>query len=70
MNNINDLLCTVLAFFALLIAVVITANGDFEEEQRKAEEYCYNVENGVWPDFEGSYKKECKKVLDERKANL
>lgn len=66
MNNTKQFFFTVFVAVVILAALSITANADFDEEERAAAEYCYNVQNGVWPDFNGTYKKECKKPLDER----
>lgn len=43
----------------VLVAVIIVGNQDkraLEEEQRR---YCNNVSQGVWPDYKGTFKKEC-----------
>lgn len=49
----------------VILAVVIVLTGivglmDFNDEVLSAEIYCQNVKDGVWPDYEAIYHKECK----------
>jgi len=61
----------------LIVAAVVALFGivgHFDYEDAKAEEalYCSNVKNGVWPDYEGTYKNFCEideKALDVAEAS-
>lgn len=51
-----------IAALLIIMAVFVGIVGgfDYEDEVLKAEVYCANVHSGIWPDYEGSYRKECK----------
>lgn len=56
------------ALLALLLLMGVVGRMDYEDEQAQAALYCDNVRNGIWPDYEGTYKKFCEtgeKSLDE-----
>lgn len=42
---------------ALLLLMGVVGRMDYEDEQAQAALYCHNVKIGVWPDYEGTYKK-------------
>lgn len=44
---------------AVIVAVGIVGNMDFQDEVRQQLSYCENVKAGVWPDYDGTYKTEC-----------
>lgn len=46
----------------LLIAVFIGLIGrmDYQDEILEASRYCANVREGTWPDYRGTYEKECR----------
>ena len=49
----------------MLVALIVTMSGlvgmmDFNDELNSVEIYCQNVKDGVWPDYEATYRKECK----------
>lgn len=45
------------ALFVVLVGIVGTM--DYEDAIAEADLYCQNVHAGVWPDYEGTYAKEC-----------
>lgn len=46
------------ALFVVLVGIVGTM--DYEDAIAEADLYCQNVHDGVWPDYEGTYAKECR----------
>jgi hypothetical protein len=48
----------VTALFVVLVGIVGTM--DYEDAIAEADLYCQNVHAGVWPDYEGTYAKECR----------
>ena len=46
------------AFFVALVGIV--GQMDYEDAIAEADLYCQNVHAGVWPDYEGTYAKECR----------
>lgn len=48
---------------AVIMAVLLGVAGSFDvaEESRQAEEYCEMVRSGLWPDYEGTFKKNCQR---------
>lgn len=50
----------VLLLALALIALGLLGKSDFEEAERQAEEYCYHVHKGTWPDFENVYETMCR----------
>lgn len=53
-------------FAAVIIAFGIVGHCDYEDEQDAEALYCDNVKAGIWPDYEGTYKKSCLKIFKER----
>jgi hypothetical protein len=53
-------------FAAVILAVGIVGHYDYEDEQAAEALYCDNVKAGIWPDYEGTYKKYCPKIFKER----
>ena len=49
----------VIACIGFVIALGVAGTSDFEEAQRQAEQYCENVQSGVWADYNGTYDKFC-----------
>lgn len=43
----------------LLLLIGIVGNMDYHDEVAEADIYCQNVAEGVWPDYNGTYDKEC-----------
>jgi hypothetical protein len=61
-------------FIGLAFGLLCGFVGRMDYEDAKAEEalYCSNVKNGVWPDYEGTYKNFCEideKALDVAEAS-
>lgn len=50
----------------LLLLFGIVGHFDAEEEEAQSILYCENVKAGIWPDYEGTYKKYCKKSSPQR----
>lgn len=50
----------------LLLAFGIVGHFDAEDEEAQGILYCENVKAGIWPDYEGTYKKFCKKSSAQR----
>lgn len=48
----------ILSFIFGLIFVI--GSQDYNDELREQSKYCENVKSGVWPDYQGTFKKECK----------
>lgn len=48
-----------IAAFILGLMFVIGSQ-DYKDELQQQSEYCKNVKSGVWPDYQGTFKKECK----------
>lgn len=44
--------------FTILLGIV--GSFDAAEESRQAEEYCEMVKSGLWPDYEGTFKDQCR----------
>lgn len=55
----NRLLGIAAAAVALSLFGVLGAT-DFQDDQMEAELYCANVRAGIWPDYQGTYRKHCK----------
>lgn len=50
---------------AIIVLFGVVGRMDLEDEQAAAVAYCENVRDKVWPDYQETYKKECKKILAE-----
>lgn len=50
---------TILTVAIFLILVAIVGTMDYEDKLLELDMYCQNVHTGVWPDYEGSYEKQC-----------
>ena len=50
---------TILTVAIFLILVAIVGTMDYEDKLLELDMYCQNVHSGVWPDYEGSYEKQC-----------
>lgn len=50
---------------ALLVALVLllglTGHMDYEDQRAEHANYCKMVKAGYWPDYQGTYRKECRK---------
>lgn len=53
-------------FAAVILAFGIVGHFDYEDEVAAEALYCDNVKAGIWPDYEGTYKKDCAKIFQER----
>lgn len=47
------------AIAALLAALGVVGNMDYQDEIAEADLYCKNVHELIWPDYKGIYGKEC-----------
>lgn len=47
------------ALLALLLLMGVVGRMDYEDAKLEEALYCDNVRTGVWPDYEGTYKKIC-----------
>lgn len=50
----------------LLLLFGIVGKMDFEEAQMQEAYYCQNVANGIWPDYNKTYKHNCFKNSFEK----
>ena len=46
---------------ALLLLLGLAGRMDYEDAEREQSNYCEMVKAGYWPDYQGNYKKECRK---------
>ena len=64
----SDKIKGLFALLAFILLIGLVGRMGYEDAQLEAALYCGNVRNGVWPDYEGTYKYFCKssaKTLDE-----
>lgn len=64
----SDRIKVAIGLLALVLLMGVVGRMDYEDAQLEEALYCDNVRNGVWPDYEGTYKNICKssaKTLDE-----
>ena len=45
---------------ALLVLLGVVGRMDADDAQREAENYCEMVKAGFWPDYQGTYRRECR----------
>lgn len=64
MKLANFKTAVIVAFLLLLFGIV--GHFDAEDEEAQAVLYCENVKAGIWPDYEGTYKKYCKDFSQQR----
>lgn len=57
---------TFFAGVAVCLLLGLIGAKDAQDEDIQAAQYCYNVKHGIWPDYEGSYKKDCRTELTTR----
>lgn len=50
---------TVAALLALLGIFGLAGAMDYEDQQAEQEHYCEMVKAGHWPDYQGTYRREC-----------
>lgn len=51
---------TVAALLALLGLFGLAGAMDYEDQQAEQENYCEMVREGLWPDYRGTYRAECR----------
>lgn len=45
----------------IVVSLFLYISGkDYEDDIQQAELYCANVKDKTWPDYKGTYRKECK----------
>ena len=50
-----------LRYVLLAIVAIIAVNTmSFQDEVRQQSEYCQNVRDGIWPDYQKTFESECK----------
>jgi len=61
MDLIKDLLRRPTFWYLVLILLTMgmVGNMDYQDEVAEATTYCQNVEEGVWPDYNGTYDRWC-----------
>jgi hypothetical protein len=59
-DNFWNIWTTGVALLLFVFAFGYAGAGDLEEAERIQAEYCENVKSGAWPDFNKTYKEECK----------
>lgn len=59
-DNFWNVWTTGMALLFFIFAFGFAGAGDLEEAERIQAEYCENVKSGAWPDFNKTYKEECK----------
>jgi len=64
----SDKIKGLFALLAFILLMGVVGQMDYEDEQAQAALYCDNVRTGVWPDFEGTYKKYCES--EEKSLNV
>ena len=52
---------TVAALAVVLVLLGIVGTMDAEDAQRDADNYCEMVKAGYWPDYQGTYRTQCRK---------
>ena len=45
---------------ALVLLFGLAGRMDYEDQQAEQERYCEMVKAGFWPDFQGTYRRECR----------
>lgn len=45
---------------ALVLLMGLVGRMDYEDQQAQAALYCDMVKAGYWPDFQGTYRRECR----------
>ena len=51
---------TTVVLLALLGLFGLAGAMDYEDQQAEQERYCEMVKAGYWPDFQGTYRRECR----------
>lgn len=51
------------ALAGIILALCYTSTLDYADEQREQAEYCDNVRNGYWPDYNGNAREVCNVAL-------
>ena len=49
-----------IALLVFGLVFVFGSQEDYNDEVRQQTSYCENVKSGIWPDFQGTFEKECK----------
>lgn len=50
---------TTVVLLALLGLFGLVGAMDYEDQQAEQERYCEMVRGGLWPDYQGTYRREC-----------
>lgn len=43
-----------------IVAIVAVNTMSFQDEVQQQSEYCQNVRDGIWPDYQQTFESECK----------
>lgn len=55
---------TAAALVVVLVLLGIVGAMDAEDAQRDADNYCEMVKAGHWPDYQGTYRTQCRRPID------
>lgn len=55
---------TVAALVVVLVLLGIVGAMDAEDAQLDADNYCEMVKAGYWPDYQGTYRTQCRRPID------
>ena len=49
---------------ALVLLFGLAGHMDYEDQQAEQERYCEMVKAGHWPDYQGTYRTQCRRPID------
>ncbi len=52
---------------ALVLLFGLAGHMDYEDQQAEQERYCEMVKAGFWPDYQGTYRRECRTPTNEQR---
>ena len=52
---------------ALVLLFGLAGHMDYEDQQAEQERYCEMVKAGYWPDYQGTYRRECRTPTNGRR---
>lgn len=58
---------TTVVLLALLGLFGLAGAMDYEDQQAEQERYCEMVKAGYWPDYQGTYRRECRPPKSARR---
>lgn len=51
----------------IILAFGVVGRMDYEDKQLEAVSYCENVRDKIWPDYNGTYKKDCPQIFSQQR---